>query len=103
MKVHEADVQDVSYETNRDQFIGRGNTIADPKVMHTGNRLSGNQGSVLDPIVSIQYRITLNPQESVTMDMIFGIGETRELCDGLIEKYQDRHMIDRAFELGMDA
>ena len=31
--------------------------------------------------------------------MVFGIGETREVTEGLIEKYQDSHFSDRAFEL----
>ncbi len=99
MKVHGGgDGKSVSYETDRMQFIGRGNTIADPLSMNQGE-LSGTQGSVLDPIVSIRYRITLNPQESITCDMVFGMGETREVSMGLIEKYQDRHLTDRAFEL----
>ncbi len=98
MKVHEAEVQDITYETNRDQFIGRGNIISDPQAMKS-NGLTGSQGSVLDPIVSIQYRISLSPQESAVIDMIYGIGHTREVCEGLIEKYQDLHMINRAFEL----
>ncbi|MDR3714632.1 MAG: glucoamylase family protein [Puia sp.] len=98
MKAHTADGQEVSYETDRMQFIGRGNTVTDPQSMSQGN-LSGTQGSVLDPIVSIRYRITLNPQETTTVDMVFGMGETREISLGLIEKYQDRHLTDRAFEL----
>jgi len=98
MNVHGADNKEVSYETDRMQFIGRGNTIADPQSLNQG-ALSGTQGSVLDPIVSIRYRITLNPQESVTVDMVFGMGETREISQGLIEKYQDRHLTDRVFEL----
>ncbi len=98
MKVHGPYSEQVSYETDRMQFIGRGNTIADPQSMNQGD-LSGTQGSVLDPIVSIRYRITLNPQESTTIDMVFGMGETREAILGMIEKYQDRHLTDRAFEL----
>ncbi|HZE86501.1 MAG TPA: glucoamylase family protein, partial [Puia sp.] len=98
MKLHGSDGNEVSYETDRMQFIGRGNTIVEPKSLSQGT-LSGTQGSVLDPIVSIRYRITLNPQESVAIDMVFGMGETREISQGLIEKYQDRHLTDRAFEL----
>ncbi len=99
MKAHTSGEQEVSYETDRVEFIGRGNSIADPQAMKKDGPLSGQQGSVLDPIVSIRYRITINPQESVTIDMVFGIGETREACEGLIEKYQDSHFADRAFEL----
>ena len=99
MKAHGTEVQHVSYETDRSQFIGRGNNTDHPKAMQSTNALSGNEGSVLDPVVAIQYRIVLNPQESAVVDMIFGIAETHEVCNGLIEKYQDKHMADRAFEL----
>lgn len=98
MKVHTADSQEVSYETDRMKFIGRGNTIADPQAMRQ-DTLSGTQGPVLDPIVSIRFRIILNPLETVAVDMVFGMGETREVSMGLIEKYQDAHLTDRAFEL----
>ena len=98
MKAHTADNKEVSYETDRSQFIGRGNTTADPRAMNQ-NTLSGTQGPVLDPVVSIRYRVTLNPLESITVDMVFGMGESRESAMGLVEKYQDRHLMDRAFEL----
>ena len=51
--------QDVSYETDRAAFIGRGRTVASPRAMTDGARLSGSQGPVLDPIVAIRHRITL--------------------------------------------
>ena len=39
------------------------------------------------------------PHESATVDMVFGMAESREICLSLLEKYQDRHLTDRAFEL----
>lgn len=99
MKVHGVDVQEVSFETSRDHFIGRGNTISDPQSMMQKEGLSGNEGSILDPIVAIQYRVTLKPYETITLDMVYGIGGTQEEGQRLVEKYQDKHMIDRAFEL----
>jgi cellobiose phosphorylase len=99
MKVHDADIKAVSYETDRELFIGRGNTIHDPAVIHQPEKLSGSCGSVLDPVVSIQYRIVLEPFQSATVDMIFGVAETKEGCNQLIEKYQDRHLINRVLEL----
>ena len=44
-----------------EHFIGRGSTIANPLVMGSGETLSGSQGSVLNPIVSIRSLITLDP------------------------------------------
>ncbi|MGB3076827.1 MAG: glucoamylase family protein, partial [Chitinophagales bacterium] len=94
-KVHE----EISFETDRMEFIGRGNTSVNPQVMNKPGPLSGNQGSVLDPIVAIRYKIILEPEEAVTLEMITGIGETKEVCQNLIYKYQDKHHQDRVFEL----
>ena len=111
MAVHGADIGEISYETDRMRFIGRGNTVANPQAMRrasdlsgdlSGNlsgALSGSEGSVLDPIVAIRYRITLDPEESATINMLSGIGATRDACLGLVEKYQDRRFADRVFDL----
>ncbi len=104
MIVHGADSGNVSYETDRMEFLGRGNTVEHPQAMSGDTdspaaRLSGKQGSVLDPVVAIRSRITLEPEESVIIDMVFGIGETREAAVNLVTKYQDRHLADRVFDL----
>ncbi|MDB5200795.1 MAG: putative protein NdvB [Ferruginibacter sp.] len=99
MKVHDAEIRNISYETNRSAFIGRGNSIHRPAVMRTDQPLSGSQGPVLDPIVSIQYRIVIEPQQSATIDMIFGAADTKETADFLIDKYQDRNLTNRVLEL----
>ena len=99
MAVHGADIGEISYETDRLRFIGRGNTVADPQAMKGSAALSGSEGSVLDPIVAIRYRITLDPQESATINIVSGIGDTRDVCLGLVEKYQDRRLADRVFDL----
>jgi cyclic beta-1,2-glucan synthetase len=111
MAVHGADIGEISYETDRMRFIGRGNTVANPQAMRRtsdllgdlsedlSGALSGSQGSVLDPIVAIRYRITLDPEESATINMLSGIGATRDACLGLVEKYQDRRFADRVFDL----
>ncbi|GAC1420463.1 MAG: glucoamylase family protein [Flavisolibacter sp.] len=99
MKVYNADIHVVTYETDRSQFIGRCETIHEPAFLNRAEGLSGSEGSVLDPIVSIQYRILINPQETATIDMLIGIAETRDLCNALVEKYQDRYLRNRALEL----
>ena len=99
MKAHDATVTNISYETDRDAFIGRGFTINDPKVMNGEAPLSNSNGSVLDPVISIQYRIVIEPQASATVDMIFGVAETKESCNILVDKYQDRFMTNRVLEL----
>jgi cellobiose phosphorylase len=101
--IHDADVEEVSYETDRLQFIGRGNSVVYPQAIGSpagsSSALSGNQGSVLDPIVAIRSRILLAPGESVTIKMVTGIGASRDEAMNLVEKYQDRYLADRAFDL----
>jgi cyclic beta-1,2-glucan synthetase len=99
MNDHSKAIKEITYETDRMAFIGRGHTVANPQAMEKGGKLGGAQGSVLDPIAAIRYKITIEPDETVTLDMIIGIGETREICQALIDKYQDRHHKDRVFEL----
>jgi cyclic beta-1,2-glucan synthetase len=89
-----------SYETDRAKFIGRGRTAANPLVFDRNDGpLSNTAGSVLDPIVSIRSIIRLSPDESATVQIISGIADTREAALALLEKYCDRHFVDRAFEM----
>lgn len=99
MAVQGSEIGDVSYETDRLRFIGRGRTVADPQEMSSSAPLSGGQGSVLDPIVAIRYRIILGPEESATINSVSGVGENRDVCLSLVEKYQDRRLADRVFDL----
>src|SRR6185312_14741718 len=99
MVVHGAEVGAVSYETDRMQFIGRGKTAANPLAMSGSTPLPGSQGSVLDPIVAIRYQIILEPGQSATANLVSGASETREGCVHLVDKYQDRHLADRVFDL----
>ncbi|MEP7319771.1 MAG: glucoamylase family protein, partial [Panacibacter sp.] len=99
MKVHDAEIIDVTYETDREKFIGRGNTIINPEAMRTNEPLKSGSGSVLDPVVSIQYRIILEGNKSVTVDIITGMAATHEVCCNLVDKYQEYHFFNRVLEL----
>jgi len=99
MSVQGADIGEISYETDRMRFIGRGHTVADPQAISGSAALSDSQGSVLDPIVAIRHRITLAPDEAATVNIVSGVGETRDVCMALIEKHQDRRLSDRVFDL----
>ncbi|MDO8893832.1 glycoside hydrolase family 94 protein [Nitrosomonas sp.] len=101
MAANGTDIDDISYETDRSQFIGRGHTTADPQALAgpLSRKLSGSQGSVLDPVAAIRYAITLDPDQTLTIDMISGMAETRAVALGLVEKYQDRRFADRVFDV----
>ncbi|MFO8091145.1 MAG: glucoamylase family protein [Desulfatiglandaceae bacterium] len=99
MVVRAAEMGEMSFETDRLQFIGRGNTLTAPEAMRGIGPLSGGEGPVLDPIVAIRCQITLDPEQSATVNIITGAGETRDVCAGLVGKYRDRYIAGRVFEL----
>ena len=99
MAVHGAEFGDISYETDRLRFVGRGNSVTNPVAMSGSSRLSGGEGSVLDPIAAIRHPITLVPGQSVTIDMVTGMADSREAALHLASKYHDQRLADRVFEL----
>ena len=99
MVVHGISAEAISYETDRMAFIGRGNDVSAPAAMTTPTPLSGSAGSVLDPIVSIRQRLTLEPGESAIVDIITGAADSRHVAMNLVDKYQDQRLTDRVFDL----
>lgn len=98
MDIQGVALETISYETDRMEFIGRGRTIEDPKAMHV-SALSGSEGAVLDPILAIRHRFTIKANQTVTIDMVYGISDTKEACKSIIHKYKDQHLRRRAIEL----
>ena len=99
MAVHGAASDEISYETDRLRFIGRGCTLAAPRVLREPGALSGSEGSVLDPVIAIRRLITLEPEQTAIVDMVTGIGDSRDAVLALVGKYHDRHLAERVFEL----
>ena len=101
MAVHGGDVAEISYETDRTMFLGRGHSPADPQVVvdPVRERLADSEGSVLDPVIAIRVRIALDPDQAVTIDMVTGVSDKREGSLALIDKYRDRRLADRVFDL----
>ena len=99
MTVHGAETPAISFETDRMRFIGRGGSVASPLAMTEVGALSDTAGSVLDPIVAIRHRMTIDAGATAIVDMVSGAAETREAVLHLIDKYQDRRLTDRVFEL----
>jgi cellobiose phosphorylase len=99
VNVRDATVIAVNYETDRSKFLGRGNSVHNPVIISQEQELSNSSGSVLDPIVSIQNRITIEPLKTIILDLIYGIADTKENCNLLVDKYQDRNLSNRGLEL----
>ena len=90
---------EISYETDRSRFVGRGGTLSRPAAMKEVSPLSNTAGSVLDPIISLRRTVSLEPNETTIVCLVLGVAESRETALALVEKYQNGRMADRAFDL----
>lgn len=90
---------EISFETDRMKFVGRGGTLAWPAAMAHDARLSDSEGSVLDPVVSIRHAVFIPPNEKARIDLVTGVAATREAANALADKYHDPRLADRVFEL----
>ena len=95
----EARASAISHETDRARFIGRGRSVELPQALIDQGPLSNTVGSVLDPIVASRCVLTIEPDQTVTVDLVYGMAETRGACVAMAGKYQDRRLADRVFEL----
>ncbi len=87
----------VEFETDRERFIGRGRSTANPAALN--GSLSNTEGYVLDPILSLRRIFSLRPGQRVQFSLVLGAAETREGALAQVEKYADSNVIGRALEL----
>jgi cellobiose phosphorylase len=89
----------VSFETDRERFLGRMRSVENPIALHGAQTLSGSDGPVLDPIVSVRQAVTLETDGSAVVHIITGYAETREQALAAIARYRDPRLAMRVFEL----
>jgi len=89
----------IQYETDRENFIGRGRSLDDPAAMDSGSRLSGTTGNVPDPVVSMRRVIELKPGEKRSVTFGLGMAGSREDAVSMADHYDNPYATDRIFEL----
>ena len=90
---------ELSCETDRSRFVGRGGTLANPAAMQSLAPLSNTVGAVLDPIVALQRTVTVPAHGTAVIDLVLGVAESRDAALAQVERYQSARMADRAFDL----
>ncbi len=85
----------MSFETDRMRFIGRGRSVADPQALDEQGALSDSEGAVLDPVAAIRCEVVLTPGETGIVDLLTGVGDSRDACIALLRRYRDRQVVDR--------
>lgn len=76
----------LSFETDRMRFIGRGRDTSNPRALDGGAPLSGSVGPVLDAVAAIQIPFVLEAGASITLDWLMGVASSRESCIALVQK-----------------
>ena len=90
---------EISCETDRFRFLGRGGSPVSPAALQTTAPLSNTVGFVLDPVAVLRRTVILAPHATVSLDLVLGAAGSREAALALVEKYQSARMVDRAFDL----
>ncbi|HEY7816767.1 MAG TPA: glucoamylase family protein, partial [Vicinamibacteria bacterium] len=76
----------VEWETDRLRFLGRGRDPRDPLALQETS-LAGGSGTVLDPIVSLRYRVRLPPLGFARISFATGVAGSAEAANALAQKY----------------
>ena len=88
----------IQFETDRMKFIGRGRSIASPAGMGRAP-LSGTAGPVLDPVMSLRAKVTIEPGKTVAVSFVTAVGNAHDALLSLLEKYATPDAIKAAFHL----
>ena len=99
MMVRGITIGEPSYETDRMRFIGRQRTLASPQALEGKSPLSNSEGPVLDPVVCIRQTVLIEPNETMRIDIITGVAESRAGIEALTERHHDSNLADRVFDL----
>ena len=91
----------VQYETDRMEFLGRGNNTSAPYAMMHGKPLTNSFGPVLDPIMCMTFRFKIQPGKTATVSYVVSISESSESVVSLVGKYATSDAIEKAFQLAL--
>ena len=95
--VRGAEVSAVEYEGDRAEFLGRGRTTAAPQLVSSKRVLTGHVGATLDPILSLDQEIALDPRSTAHVAVAIAAGTSREAVTEVMTRYRQWDAIDRAF------
>ncbi len=92
-------IGDLEWETDREQFLGRGRGVRVPSAMMEGRHLSNTVGSVLDPILSLRRRVRVRPGKTVRVAFATLVASSRSAVLDLADKYHDVTTFERVATL----
>ena len=92
-------VGEVTCETDRARFIGRGRTARAPRALDDAGALSGTVGAVLDPVFALRIRLHLDGGRAATVAFTTIVGDDRETVLQHADRYHEISASERALAL----
>jgi cellobiose phosphorylase len=77
---------EISFDTDRAHFVGRGHGSAQPRSVASGDALTGRAGPVLDAAAILRADFTLEAGAACTIDWFLGVGESPQVCEALAQR-----------------
>lgn len=96
------ELQTVSYETERANFVGRGHNTDNPVAMHV-DALSNTVGDNIDPVMSLRSDVRLDPGDEKTIYLIYGFSKSRKQAMKIINDYSNETNISLASSYATEA
>lgn len=79
----------VSCETDRSVFIGRGRTARNPAAMESHGELAGTVGAVLDPVLALRVSLEIGAGQSAEAIFTTYLAEDRDDAERLAKSYSN--------------
>ena len=80
--------EEIEFETDRMQFLGRGNDAACPQALRRSAPLSGTVGAVLDPIISLRTRVTIQPGRTASVSFVLVTADSKDGLFAIAKQYE---------------
>jgi cellobiose phosphorylase len=93
----------VEFETNRKLFIGRGRSTTRPAALDPREKLTGDEGPVLDPIGSLRTVVALDPHESRDIVYMLGAAVGHGVLESLVAEIDNLESANEVFSAAEDA
>ena len=91
------DIQELSYETDREKFLGRNNTVLQAQALKNSLPLTNSTGAVLDPVLAMRVTVKVRAMESVSLSFILSAAETKEEAQRICGSMKGKQAVQAAF------
>ena len=91
-------IGELEYEIDKEKILGRGN-LGLPKMIANSKPFSRNLGLVTDPAICLKKTIKIKPGETVHLNLILSVAETKETAITNLQKFRCEESIEKEMEL----